>query len=183
MDNMQFEFSDTIAGYVLEFDEKKNIFKLRTTNNRDFFIKLTATTIGRILRNLDEPYMDCTGEIKDLPTGMYKYNNRSHSLSLVKSDDLRPSLSQAALNQPWVKEAPLVIIICADYSITTSRYGSRGKRYVDIELGHVGQNIYLEATALGLGTVAVGAFDDRSVKEVLDVKEDPLYIFPVGARK
>jgi len=123
------------------------------------------------------------GEIKDLPTGMYKYNNRSHSLSLVKSDDLRPSLSQAALNQPWVKEAPLVIIICADYSITTSRYGSRGKRYVDIELGHVGQNIYLEATALGLGTVAVGAFDDRSVKEVLDVKEDPLYIFPVGARK
>ncbi len=123
------------------------------------------------------------GKVEDLPVGMYKYNNRSHSVTLVKKEDLRADLSGACLNQPWVREAPLVIIICADYSITTSRYGARGKRYVDIELGHVGQNIYLEATALGLGTVAVGAFDDRSVKAVLDVKEDPLYIFPVGVRK
>lgn len=123
------------------------------------------------------------GEIDDLPMGMYKYNNRSHSLTLVKGQDLRANLSRAALNQPWVKEAPLVIIVCAHYPATTSYYGARGKRYVDIEVGHVGQNIYLQATALGLGTVAVGAFNDKSVEAVLDVKETPLYIFPVGVRK
>ncbi len=66
MDTMQFEFSDTIAGYVTKFDEKKNTFKLKTADNREFSINLTPTTYGRILRNLDEPYLDCTGEIKKL---------------------------------------------------------------------------------------------------------------------
>jgi nitroreductase len=51
-----------------------------------------------------------------------------------------------------------------------------------MEVGHAGQNIYLQATALGLGTVAVGAFHDESVREVLrlDRKYRPLYIMPVG---
>ena len=51
-----------------------------------------------------------------------------------------------------------------------------------MEVGHTGQNIYLQATALGLGTVAVGAFDDEQVREVLrlDKQYRPLYIMPVG---
>jgi len=61
-------------------------------------------------------------------------------------------------------------------------YGIRGERYVHIEVGHTGQNIYLQATALGLGTVAVGAFSDERVREVLklDKQYKPLYIMPVG---
>jgi SagB-type dehydrogenase family enzyme len=118
--------------------------------------------------------------IAALDKGLYKYNNNTHGLVLISSKPLSLKLSQAALNQPWVKDAPALVIICADYEITTSRYGNRGRRYVDIEAGHVGQNIYLQAETLDLGTVAVGAFNDREAKEVLKIEEDPLYIMPLG---
>ncbi|RLF92125.1 nitroreductase, partial [Thermococci archaeon] len=61
-----------------------------------------------------------------------------------------------------------------------TRYGERGTRYVYMEAGHVGQNIYLVCEALNLGTVAVGAFRDEEVKEVLNIVLDPLYIMPIG---
>ena len=51
-----------------------------------------------------------------------------------------------------------------------------------IEVGHVGQNIYLQAESLGLVTVAIGAFMDEAVKKILNIKEEPLYIMPVGKR-
>ena len=51
-----------------------------------------------------------------------------------------------------------------------------------MEVGHAGQNIYLQATTLGLATVAIGAFYDEQVREVLrlDEQHKPLYIMPVG---
>ncbi|HIP65218.1 MAG TPA: SagB/ThcOx family dehydrogenase, partial [Pyrodictium sp.] len=117
-----------------------------------------------------------------LKPGVYKYNVYRHSLVLVKEGDYREELSKAALNQRWVREAPVNIVICAVYERTTSRYGERGIRYVHIEVGHVGQNIYLMATALGLGTVAVGAFYDDQVARIIGAKpeEHPLYIMPIG---
>ena len=62
------------------------------------------------------------------------------------------------------------------------RYGSRGERYAHFEVGHTGQNICLQVTALGLATVAIGAFHDEQVSEVLrlDKQYNPLYIMPVG---
>ncbi len=76
--------------------------------------------------------------------------------------------------------APPSIIISADYERTTSHYGQRGIRYVHMEVGHVGQNISLQAVAMNLGTVMIGAFDDKQVKEILGIEEEPLYIIPVG---
>ena len=83
-----------------------------------------------------------------------------------------------------MREAPATLAIAALYERTASRYGQRAKRYVHIEVGHVGQNIYLEAESIGLATVAVGAFDDGEVKKVLGLqgKEVPLYLMPVGKR-
>ncbi|MEO0273147.1 MAG: SagB/ThcOx family dehydrogenase, partial [candidate division WOR-3 bacterium] len=66
------------------------------------------------------------------------------------------------------------------YERTRVRYGARAERYVHMEAGHIGQNIMLQATALGLGTVPVGAFIDSEVKSVLGISEEPLYLFPVG---
>ena len=91
-------------------------------------------------------------------------------------------LATAALDQGFIYQAPVDIIICALYERTLMRYGARGERYVHIEVGHAGQNIYLQATALGLATVAIGAFNDERVRQVLqlDKQYKPLYIMPVG---
>jgi SagB-type dehydrogenase family enzyme len=120
------------------------------------------------------------GEVKNLPSGLYLYNNQKHSLTMISAQDIRRDLSRACLGQSFIAEAAVVLVICANYNITASRYTTRAKRYVDIETGHVGQNVYLQVTVLGLGTVAVGAFSDEEVKKVLNTKESPLYVMPIG---
>jgi SagB-type dehydrogenase family enzyme len=120
------------------------------------------------------------GEVEGLEPGIYHYFFSRHSLEMTKEQDVRNRLSQAALGQEMIEEAPVNIIIAADYDRTTGHYGQRGIRYVHMEVGHVGQNVSLQAIALSLGTVMIGAFEDKQVKEVLGIKEEPLYIIPVG---
>ncbi|MFN7105879.1 MAG: SagB/ThcOx family dehydrogenase, partial [Pyrobaculum sp.] len=118
-----------------------------------------------------------------LTPGIYHYDPHGHSLSLVKTGDFGKELYHAALEQQWVLTAPVSIVFTAVYQRTVGIYGERGRvRYVPMDLGHAGQNVYLQATALGLGTVAVGAFYDDEVREILGLPEGevPLYIMPVG---
>jgi len=119
---------------------------------------------------------------EELQAGIYHYEADSHSLSLHKPADLRPDLARATLDQEFIIDAPVDIVICALYHRTSYRYGRRGERYVHIEVGHVGENIHLQAVALGLATVEVGAFHDEEVRKVLEVEEQikPLYIMPLG---
>jgi SagB-type dehydrogenase family enzyme len=120
--------------------------------------------------------------VDGIDAGVYRYNIDSHSLTLHYAGDVRLELAKAALDQEFVYQAPMDIVICALYERTAMRYGARGERYIHIEVGHAGQNIYLQATALGLATVAIGAFYDEAVREVLRLDElyKPLYIMPVG---
>lgn len=120
-----------------------------------------------------------------LEAGVYQYNPRSHALALIFRGDLRSELSVAAIDQRWVAEARIDIVIAAVFERTTAKYGERGVRYVYMEAGHAGQNVYLQATALGLGTVVIGAFHDEEVQRVLRMPRDhkPLYIMPVGYPK
>ena len=120
--------------------------------------------------------------IEEIDDGIYHYNIDNHSLTRHHQGDVRLELAGAALDQEFIYEAPVDIIICAVYRRTLMRYGDRGERYVHIEVGHAGQNIYLQATALGLATVAIGAFHDEQVRNVLrlDKQYQPLYIMPVG---
>ncbi len=117
--------------------------------------------------------------------GLYRYVPKGHKLDLIKRGDLRSSLSRAALGQSFVAQAPVDIIITAVYPRTTRRYGQRGVRYVHIEVGHVAENIHLQAVALGLGSVPVGAFSDDEVKRVLSLPEEevPFYIIHIGHGK
>jgi SagB-type dehydrogenase family enzyme len=120
-----------------------------------------------------------------LPAGLYVYNIKNHSIKLIKSGDFREELTQAALHQEWVRKAPVNIVINSVYERTTGRYGDRGYRYVHMEDGHAGENIYLMVAALGLGTVAIGAFDDEKVGKIIgaEQKEHPLYIMPIAIPK
>lgn len=120
------------------------------------------------------------GNVESLKPGIYHYDPFKHSLTLIKEGDYRADLQKAALNQQWVGKAAVDIVLVAFYERTTKYYGERGYRYVYMEAGHIGQNIYLQATALGLGTVAVGAFYDEDVAKILGTDGDPIYIFPVG---
>jgi len=120
------------------------------------------------------------GKVEGLKPGLYKYINKEHSLELIKEGDLRTALSAAALGQDTLLKAPATLVVAAVFERTRARYGARAERYVHMEAGHVGENIMLQATALGLGTVPVGAFVDSEVKKLLGIKEEPLYLFPVG---
>ena len=122
------------------------------------------------------------GNVEGLADGIYHYEWRGHTIRLVKEGDLRQELTRAALGQRMVANAPISIVWTAIYPRTTRRYGKRGEiRYVPMDVGGAGQNVHLQAEALGLGTVIIGAFRDGAVKEILGVeKEVPLYIMPVG---
>ena len=96
--------------------------------------------------------------------------------------DRRRELQSAAFGQGAVGRAPAVFVFAAVYARTSVKYGDRATRYVDIETGHACQNLLLQATALGLVGVPVGAFVDERVAEVLRLENNtmPLYLVPVG---
>ncbi|MEW6608443.1 MAG: SagB/ThcOx family dehydrogenase [bacterium] len=122
------------------------------------------------------------GIVEGMNSGVHHYHPMKHSLELIKEGDFRRELASAALNQEFIASAPLDIVICAEYSRTTFRYGSRGEKYVYMEVGHAGQNLSLIAETLGLGTVVIGAFIDEEVTRCLSLpkKFAPLYIMPFG---
>lgn len=122
------------------------------------------------------------GELTGLPAGVYRYRPAGHRLAPVASGDRRRALAAAALSQDWIGQAPAAVVIAAVYARTEARYGERAARYVHFEAGCAAENLALQAAALGLGTVVVGAFDDREVAAVagLEADEQPLAILPVG---
>jgi SagB-type dehydrogenase family enzyme len=120
--------------------------------------------------------------VENLASGIYHYDVDSHSLSLHLMGDLRQKIAEVALSQSFIANCPVDIVICALYTRTAYRYGRRGERYVHMEVGHVGQSISLQAVALGLATVMVGAFEDNELRRILKIEEQikPLYIIPLG---
>lgn len=116
------------------------------------------------------------------PNGVEEYRPRQHALQPVLAGDVRSRLQAAALDQPCVGQAPVCLVITVDYGRTASKYGGRAERYCLLEAGHVAQNVLLQATALGLASVPVGAFDDREAAQVLDLPPHlrPVYLLPVG---
>jgi SagB-type dehydrogenase family enzyme len=117
-----------------------------------------------------------------LPDGTYRYLPGHHRLELVTGGDLRRALAGAALDQETVSSAPAALVIAAVYERTSDVYEARGPRYVTLEAGHAAQNVLLQAVALGLGAVPVGAFHDPRVQRVLGLPGDqhPLYVIPIG---
>jgi SagB-type dehydrogenase family enzyme len=124
------------------------------------------------------------GKVETLKEGVYKYNPQEHELVKRLDGDRRVELAEAALDQSWVQRGAITVVITAVYDRTTVKYGERGVRYVHMEAGHAAQNMCLQATAMDLGTVTVGAFHDEQVREILSLSEDeqPLYILPVGKK-
>lgn len=122
------------------------------------------------------------GNVTDLSPGIYQYIPKNHRLKKIAAEDVREKLASAAFHQPSVKNGAIDLVFSAIYTRTTKRYGDRGIAYVHMEVGHASENVSLQAVSLGLGTVVIGAFDDKEVKKILALpeEEEPLYIMPVG---
>lgn len=123
--------------------------------------------------------------IESLPRGVYHYSVRNHFLEEIKSGDFRKEITSAGLKQEMLGDADVTFVLSAIFNRIRFKYGERGFRYVYIEAGHISQNLYLQAVSLGLGSVAVGAFLDDKVNQIIDVdgkEEAAIYLHAVGTQ-
>ncbi len=124
------------------------------------------------------------GAVEGLEAGIYHYLPWGHQLERTASGDWRKRLAQAVLGQNWLAAAAFIIVFAGVFERTSRKYARRAGRYVHMEVGHAAQNLYLQAEALALGTVVVGAFDDDEVASILELPVDttPLVLMPAGAK-
>jgi SagB-type dehydrogenase family enzyme len=120
--------------------------------------------------------------VEGFQAGVYLYEPKGHSALKVADGDRREPLAVASLGQMWVAGAAASFVVTAQFGRITVKYGDRGIRYALIEIGHIGQNIFLQCQTLGLAAGIVGAFHDREVARVIEAGEnhEPLLILPVG---
>ncbi len=122
--------------------------------------------------------------VDDLSEGIYHYSVQKHALELVKSGDFRNSITKAGLDQDMLGDSSVVFVLTSLFDRLRHKYGERGYRYAYMEAGHISQNIYLQATSLGLGSVAIGAFLDEKINKLIGIdghNEAAIYIHAVGA--
>lgn len=115
-----------------------------------------------------------------LPDGLYHYDARAHQLELRREGRVHEELAGIALGQTMLHDANLVVVITAIFERTMWKYGQRGYRYIWLDAGHLGQNLYLVAAALGLGPVAIGGFFDAELNRLLELSADEEAIYMMG---
>ncbi len=122
------------------------------------------------------------GNVDSIKQGLYKYNPSNHTLTLIMFGDKRIELANAALGQKAITTAAVNIIFTAIVERTEKRYKERALQYVYIETGHAAQNVYIQAEALNLATVAIGAFYEDKIKKVINTAALPVYIMSIGKK-
>lgn len=122
-------------------------------------------------------------QIEGLADGIYHYDSWGHQLEQLREGAFHEKLAGMMIGQPYLSQANLVVCITAVFERETWKYGERGYRYVLLEAGHVCQNLYLVAAALGLSAVSVGGFFDHEVNRLLclpEGEEDTVYLCCIG---
>lgn len=110
-------------------------------------------------------------------------NRQSWHFIVVRNKRLKSALAQAAFGQMFVAEAPVVIAVCAVPGRSRERYGNRGAElYTLQDTAAATEHILLAATALGLGSCWVGAFDESSAAKALELPDElrPVALVPIG---
>ncbi len=130
-----------------------------------------------------ETYLIILRGNKELSEGLYHYNIKEHLLEeLLKKEGLTKEIS-SIIWQDMIFSVSAIFIVSAVFERNMMKYKERGYRYILFEAGHLGQNIYLVSTALGLKCCAIGGFDDDKFNELLDINgedEAVLYAFAIG---
>jgi SagB-type dehydrogenase family enzyme len=121
--------------------------------------------------------------VEEIPSGIYHYNVKEAQLILLKEGQFGPELSEAGLGQEMLEEAACVFVWTAIVGRSKWKYRERAYRYIYMDAGHIGQTLYLAATALDLGCCTVGAFFDEEVDRVIGVdgkSEISVYLGAIG---
>ena len=122
--------------------------------------------------------------VQGLDQGLYRFLPLENELGFVKEvPDMKKALSEASFGQNFVGLSAAVFVwSCIPYR-TEWRYGQTAYRVILMDIGHVGQNLYLACEAVGAGTCTVAAYDQEAMDELLGLdgqEEFAVYLAPVG---
>lgn len=110
-------------------------------------------------------------------------NLQARSVVIVKDEKIKKRLSEAALNQDFIIEAPVVFVVCANLEESSVKYGKRGIELYSIQDATIFSSyLQLAITSLGLASCWVGALDEDEIRKILGLSEEirPIAIIPVG---
>jgi len=121
-----------------------------------------------------------------LESGIYHYNVPNHELEVLITGDPTEELYEACLQQEYAREASVTIFMSAVFQRTKRKYKERGYRYALLDVGHLGENIYLACTAQGLAIVTTCGFYDDVINDLLNIDgidESSVYLAFIGNKK
>ncbi|HSN69717.1 MAG TPA: SagB/ThcOx family dehydrogenase [Thermoanaerobaculia bacterium] len=122
------------------------------------------------------------GDVEELDAGVFRYRPDRHRIDLVRSGDIRALLARACLDQEFIADASLSILLLADGRAMEEKYGAAAASYIAIEAGCALQNMALQAVALDLGSVIIGAFHEPLLSELLELstRQRPVSMLTIG---
>jgi len=114
--------------------------------------------------------------------GVFLYRPDRHELVRMQLGDRRVALWRTVHAPSELARAPVIFVLTVDDRRTRARYGMRADRYALLEAGHAAQNLLLQATALGLHGLGIGAFRDDDLKRAVGLgpHQAPVYVLPIG---
>jgi SagB-type dehydrogenase family enzyme len=121
--------------------------------------------------------------VEEIPRGLYHYNVKEAQLILLKDGQFGLELCRAGLGQEMLEQAACVFVWTAIVERSKWKYRERAYRYIYMDAGHIGQTLYLAATALNLGCCTAGAFFDEEIDRIIGVdgrNEISVYLGAVG---
>jgi len=123
--------------------------------------------------------------VENLNQGIYHYNTAKHRLELLKEGDFRLEIAKGCLDQKMAFNSAIDFVWTAIIERSRWKYLQRCYRYIYMDAGHIGQNFYLIAEALGLGACTIGAIYDDEINELLGIdgfNETAIYVGVIGKK-
>lgn len=122
------------------------------------------------------------GHVSGFSPGIYHYRPGGHEIAELAAGDRRAELAAISMNQDCVRLSAISIVFATVIARTEAKYGANAVAFVDMEAGHAAQNVALQAVALGLGSVMIGAFDPAALTKLLQLPTEhlPRYYAAVG---
>lgn len=119
-------------------------------------------------------------KVNEVEKGIYHYDIKKHELELLHGGDFGKSFTDASYGQRMVAKSAVILVLTAMIERTRITYGERSYRYIYLDAGHIGQNMYLAAEALGLNACVIGRYYDNEINELLDLDENEEFTIYMG---